>query len=45
MRPLIALFLAGWFDRQELRLGYMEKYDRALNYERKTLKIEVRFNP
>jgi len=33
-------FMAGWFDRLELRLGYMTAYDSALNSERKTVTVQ-----
>ncbi len=37
-----ALFLAGWFDRQELRIEHMAKYDRSKYYAHPTVIVRTR---
>jgi hypothetical protein len=39
---MIIAFLAGWYDRLELRLEYAERRDMSLNRERRTVTVHVK---
>lgn len=38
---ICVLFIAGWFDRLEQRIGYMARYDKALSSERRAVKVQI----